>query len=136
MYFSAGRCDTHAMAEVVSDPTPPVLNRLVATDDRGVGLRVTVRPRQGVFNLSLWRDGECVETFHLAPGQVRDLLVFLVDGLAGLHGAVSDSPRLRLVTESRSGRVGVLRTFRTEAARACGDAARGFERLAAAIRPG
>jgi hypothetical protein len=56
--------------------------RLLASDEQGVGLRATWRPRYGFINLSLWRDQRCVETFHLSPAESARLVGFLADSLA------------------------------------------------------
>lgn len=58
--------------------------RLMASDERGVGLRVTWRPALGFVNLSLWSDQRCVETFHLSPHQAADLIAFLASSLASV----------------------------------------------------
>lgn len=56
--------------------------RILALDERGIGLRCTWHLERGFINLSLWRDDTCVETFHLAPADAADLVSFLVTGLA------------------------------------------------------
>jgi hypothetical protein len=58
------------------------VGRILAVDDRGVGLRCTWHLERGFINLSLWRDDTCVETFHLAPGDAARLVSFLVTGMA------------------------------------------------------
>ena len=58
------------------------VGRHLAVDERGVGLRATWRLDQGLINLSLWRDGRCVETFHLTPAAAAELVGFLAKGLA------------------------------------------------------
>jgi hypothetical protein len=74
------RRDTLPMAVEAVGTLPT--GRHLATDERGVGLRATWRLDHGFINLSLWRDGVCVETFHLTPSAAADLVGFLVDGLA------------------------------------------------------
>ena len=58
------------------------VGRHLAVDERGVGLRATWRLDHGFINLSLWRDGRCVETFHLTPAAAAELIGFLANGLA------------------------------------------------------
>ncbi len=58
------------------------VGRLLAVDERGVGLRVTWRLDHGFINLSLWRADRCVETFHLTPADAAQLVSFIVSGLA------------------------------------------------------
>ena len=57
------------------------VGRLLAIDERGVGLRATWHLDRGFLNVSLWRDDVCVETFHLAPNEAARLATFLADGL-------------------------------------------------------
>jgi hypothetical protein len=64
-------------AEVRQLPT----GRLLAIDERGVGLRATWRLDRGFLNISLWRDDVCVETFHLTPGEATRLAGFITEGL-------------------------------------------------------
>ncbi len=56
--------------------------RHLTIDEQGTGLRATWRPEHGFVNLSLWRDDQCVETFHLAPCEAADLMSFLAHALA------------------------------------------------------
>lgn len=58
--------------------------RMLASDEQGVGLRATWRPRFGFVNLSLWRDRRCVETFHLSPVDAARLVSFLAESLASV----------------------------------------------------
>ncbi len=58
------------------------VGRLLAVDERGVGLRLTWRLDHGFINLSLWRGDRCVETFHLTPAEAAQLVSFIVSGLA------------------------------------------------------
>ncbi len=58
------------------------LDRFHASDERGTGLQATWRPDHGFINLSLWRSGRCVETFHLTPGQASALVGFVAHSLA------------------------------------------------------
>lgn len=79
-----------AVAEVRQLPT----GRLLAVDDRGVGLRATWHLERGIVNLSLWRDDTCVETFHLSIEDAGRLTGFLVDGFAQVtQAAVAPAPR-------------------------------------------
>lgn len=73
---------------------PEVVQRHLAVDEDGKGLRATWRPAQGMTNLSLWRDDVCVETFHLSTEQMGELIAFLATGLAA---AVPARPALRVV---------------------------------------
>lgn len=57
------------------------IGRLLAVDERGIGLRATWRLDRGFLNLSLWRDDVCVETFHLTPDDAVRLAAFIADGL-------------------------------------------------------
>ena len=57
--------------------TPAVRGRYLAIDERGRGLRITWRPAHGFFNVSLWHEDRCVETFHLAPHDAGDVVAFL-----------------------------------------------------------
>jgi hypothetical protein len=63
--------------------------RALFADARGVGMRVTWHLERGIVNLSIWREGRCVETFWLPVHDVARLVGFLVDGLAGA-AAVGD----------------------------------------------
>jgi hypothetical protein len=56
--------------------------RVLAVDERGIGLRMTWRLDRGFINLSLWRADRCVETFHLTPTDASRLVTFIVNGLA------------------------------------------------------
>ncbi len=58
------------------------VGRILALDERGIGLRCTWHLERGFINLSLWRDDTCVETFHLTPADAASLVSFLVTGLA------------------------------------------------------
>jgi hypothetical protein len=55
--------------------------RLVAIDERGIGMRATWHLDRGFLNLSLWRDDTCVETFHLTPAEAGRLAAFIAEGL-------------------------------------------------------
>lgn len=58
------------------------VGRILAVDERGIGMRATWHLERGFINLSLWRDDVCVETFHLRPSDAAHLVSFLVRGLA------------------------------------------------------
>jgi hypothetical protein len=58
------------------------VGRILAVDDRGIGLRATWHLERGFINMSLWREDVCVETFHLTPTDAAKLVSFLVTGLA------------------------------------------------------
>lgn len=58
------------------------VGRILAVDDRGIGMRATWHLERGFVNLSLWRQDVCVETFHLTPADAAQLVSFLVTGLA------------------------------------------------------
>jgi hypothetical protein len=76
-----------AAAEVRHLPT----GRLLAVDERGVGLRATWHLDRGLVNLSLWRDDHCVEAFHLSIEDAGRLTGFLVDGFAQAAATVVPS---------------------------------------------
>lgn len=67
---------------MVAEPIPQDLARYFAVDERGTGMRATWRPAHGFVNLSLWRDEECIETFHLSPTEAAALVSFLTHSLA------------------------------------------------------
>ena len=73
---------------------PEIMGRYLAVDEKGGGLRATWRPAQGFTNLSLWRGDVCVETFHLSPEQMGELIAFLGTSLAA---ACPAQPSLRIV---------------------------------------
>jgi hypothetical protein len=58
------------------------VGRILAVDDRGIGMRATWHLERGFINLSLWREDVCVETFHLTPTDAAHLVSFLVTGMA------------------------------------------------------
>lgn len=58
------------------------VGRILAVDERGIGMRATWHLERGFINLSLWRDDRCVETFHLTPSDAARLVGFLTEGLA------------------------------------------------------
>ena len=60
----------------------PTRTRHLAVDERGVGLRATMRLERGFVNLSLWNNDVCAQTFHLTPVEASRLVGFLVEGLA------------------------------------------------------
>jgi hypothetical protein len=57
-------------------------DRLLALDEREVGLRATWHLDRGFVNLSIWQDDRCTGTFHLSIGDAARLVGFLVDGLS------------------------------------------------------
>ena len=109
------------------------VGRHLAVDERGIGLRATWRLDHGFINLSLWRQGRCVETFHLTPAAAAELIGFLAKGLAdattvatmarlaAIDAARRPEPSAadRVVNRTRT----VSRSVRTRAARALGRAA-------------
>ena len=109
---------------------PEVVERYLAVDDEGRGLRATWRPAHGFVNVSLWRGTTCVETFHLTPRDASDLVAFLVGAFAA---AVPQPvrPKLRAVprsdapapTRSSSRRGSAVARFRMGLADALGRAA-------------
>lgn len=85
-----------------TSPTAPStadIQRFVAVDDEGTGLRATWRPAHGFVNLSFWRDERCVETFHLAPAEAGRLIGFLATTLTAEVPAPNASP-LRVVGDA------------------------------------
>ena len=58
------------------------VGRILAVDERGIGMRATWHLERGFINLSLWRQDTCVETFHLTPSDAAQLVSFLVTGMA------------------------------------------------------
>lgn len=58
------------------------VGRILAVDERGIGLRCTWHLERGFINLSLWREDVCVETFHLTPSAAAQLMSFLATGFA------------------------------------------------------
>jgi hypothetical protein len=58
------------------------VGRILAVDERGIGMRCTWHLERGIINMSLWRDDTCVETFHLTPTDASKLVSFLVTGMA------------------------------------------------------
>jgi len=99
---------------------PEVVERYLAVDDEGRGLRATWRPAHGFVNVSLWRGTTCVETFHLTPRDASELVAFLVDAFAAAVPQPA-RPRLHAVprpdapapTRSRSRRASAVAHFRT-----------------------
>jgi hypothetical protein len=47
-------------------------------DDRGVGLRATWHPNDGVVVLSIWHDERCAGSFRLSVGEAARLARLLV----------------------------------------------------------
>lgn len=68
------------------------VGRILAVDERGIGMRATWHLERGFINLSLWRADECVETFHLTPTYAAKLVSFLVTGLAEVVEAPAPTP--------------------------------------------
>ena len=60
----------------------PTRTRHLAVDERGIGLRATMRLERGFVNPSLWNKDVCAQTFHLTPAEASRLVGFLVEGLA------------------------------------------------------
>jgi len=111
--------------------------RFLAVDEQGIGLRATWRPALGFVNLSLWRQEECVETFHLTPQELSALVGFLVSRLAtvapqpGARGlalvepvARITQPKVSSTTRVRRAEVGLRMTL-----------AAALQRAAARIEP-
>lgn len=71
-------------------------------DEQEVLFRATWRPLHGFFNISLWRDGRVVETFHLTPEAASDLLSFVTRAL--VSSVPAPSSHLRVVPSSDSPR--------------------------------
>lgn len=53
-----------------------------ARDEDDRALRVSWHPEHGCVVLSTWRDGACVGTVRLEPGEAARLIGALADGLA------------------------------------------------------
>ena len=107
------------------------VDRYLAVDDDGRGLRATWRPAHGFVNISLWRGTQCVETFHLTPGDAAGLVAFLVGAFAAAvpppaaHGlrSVPSLPEAEMApTPSRSELA--LQALRTRTAQILENAAR------------
>jgi hypothetical protein len=69
------------------------VGRILAMDERGIGLRCTWHLDRGFLNLSLWREDTCVETFHLSPTDAGNLVAFLTAGLAEVTEATVAAQR-------------------------------------------
>jgi hypothetical protein len=69
------------MAGVEAEIRQLPVGRLLAVDERGIGMRATWHLERGFLNVSLWRDDVCVETFHLTPNEAARLAAFIADGL-------------------------------------------------------
>jgi hypothetical protein len=74
--------------------------RMLAMVERGVVLRATWRLDRGFLNLSLWRNGRCVETFHLTPATAAEFMSFLVHGLADATTLSATAPVLSIAAPS------------------------------------
>ena len=72
------------------------VERFLAIDEQSTLLRVTWRSAHGFLNLSLWRDGCCVETFHLSPREAGRLVAFVATTLTAALPDPGGAP-LRLV---------------------------------------
>jgi hypothetical protein len=70
------------------------VGRILAVDDRGIGLRATWHLERGFINMSLWREDVCVETFHLTPTDAAKLVSFLVTGLAEVVEQPAPAPTI------------------------------------------
>lgn len=66
------------IANVRRHPT----ERILLSDERGIGLRATWHHDRGIVNLSIWRGDRCVETFRLTHSDAGRLIGFLGAGLA------------------------------------------------------
>jgi hypothetical protein len=113
-----------------STAIPEVVERYLAVDDEGRGLRATWRPAHGFVNVSLWRGTTCVETFHLTPRDASELVAFLVGAFAAAVPQPA-RPKLQAVprpdapapTRSSSQHGSALTRLRTGLAHALGRAA-------------
>lgn len=113
-----------------------VNGRFLAIDEQGIGLRATWRPAHGFVNVSLWRNDQCVETFHLTPHQVSALVSFLVSRLATL-APEPGAPALALVqpVESPQSKVGLITRVRRAEVGARTSLAAVLKKAAAHIEP-
>src|SRR3954451_22688635 len=84
------------MAGVEAEVRHLPVGRILAIDERGIGMRCTWHLERGFINLSLWRDDTCVETFHLTPADAANLVSFLASGLADAT-AVASAARLTAI---------------------------------------
>ena len=82
-----------------AEPAVPNVGRIMAMDERGIGLRATWRLNYGFINLSVWRGDTCVETFHLTPTNAAAFVNFLVQGLADVALVAPAAPVLRPVPD-------------------------------------
>lgn len=80
------------------------LGSLMMFDEQEVLLRATWRPVHGFFNISLWRDGRVVETFHLKPEAAADLTSFFMRAFAGSVPAPRSQLRLVPTTSTSTPR--------------------------------
>ena len=113
---------------------PDLLGRHIAIDERGIGLRATWRPAHGFINVSLWRDSECVETFHLAPDDAGELIAFLGRSLAMTTPRAS-APGLRLVNAPEPKRESVRQSIARITTRVRTSASDLLAATAARVRP-
>ena len=70
---------------MVAKVTPLPSRGQVFFDDRDPDrtMRVSWRPQEDVFVLSLWRQGECIGTFRLPKDHLSGLIAAMVDQLTG-----------------------------------------------------
>lgn len=98
-------------------------------------LRTTWHAERGFFNVSLWRDNRCVETFHLSLPAAAELIAFVVDNLAGPRDRERVPPGQVLVSEVVAWReaapVGTRQVLATRARRRLADL---LEQAATALR--
>jgi hypothetical protein len=67
----------------------------------GRGVRVSAHADAGLLNVSLWREGICVGTAQLLPGDVAELVSGLSEGLA----EIAAQPRLHSAETGESQRL-------------------------------
>jgi hypothetical protein len=78
-----------------------------AWDARGHerAVRVSAHAREGLINLSMWRDEICVGTVRLQPDEVAGLVEGLTEGLARLAERTAESPPSVSELEDRLARI-------------------------------
>ena len=60
--------------------------RVLFSDTRGTGMRVTWHAERDVVVLSLWHDDACAGSFRLEPRDAARLAAFIVEHLGGRVG--------------------------------------------------